>query len=94
VAGVDLAVHLPRIKAYWCKMLLGHDTYDRHMMAKHRALDHRAPLEEAHYARWVQLFEETLGECAAGPGADRARTLARRIAGNMRRNLEATRVVA
>lgn len=88
VAGVDLAVHLPRIKAYWRKMLLGEQGYQRHMMRKHRELDARQPLTAADYARWLALFEETLDCGYSGPQSERARTLARRIAGNMRQNLE------
>ena len=30
VAEVDLAVHLPHIKDYWCKLLLGDKNYQRH----------------------------------------------------------------
>jgi hemoglobin len=91
VARIDLATHLPRIKAYWRKMLLGHAGYRRHMMQKHRNLDRRMPLEGAHYERWLSLFEAALTESGSGPCAERARTLARRIAGNMRRNLETGR---
>jgi hemoglobin len=91
VAGVRLEDHLPRIKAYWRKMLLGDADYRRHMMAKHRAVDARVPFSDEQYARWLAHFEATLGEAYEGPGAERAKTLARRIAGNMRRNLETTR---
>jgi len=91
VAAIDPAVHLPHIKAYWQKMLLGAPTYQRHMMARHRAIDARRAFSEAHYQRWVALFEATLAEGFSGPGAERARTLARRIAGNMRRNIEGQR---
>ncbi|MEO1077948.1 MAG: group III truncated hemoglobin [Pseudomonadota bacterium] len=91
VARVKLAEHLPRIKAYWCKMLLGDDSYRRHMMAKHRAIDARRPFSTEHYARWLLLFEQSLAAHYHGPGTERAKTLARRIAGNMRRNLEVTR---
>lgn len=87
-AEVDLEVHLPRIKAYWEKMLLGDDSYRRHMMRKHREVHRRHPFGDAHYARWVKTFEETLDQGYRGPFAERARTLARRVAGNMRRNLE------
>ena len=94
VAGIDLERHLPRIKAYWRKMLLGEPTYRRHMMQKHRDLDARSPLAPEHYARWLLLFEATLDDEHAGLMAERARGLARRIAGNMRRNLESTRRLA
>jgi len=91
VAGIDLDHHLPRITAYWRKMLLGHPGYRRHMMARHRAVDARRPFEAHHYERWLSLFEAALDEGARGPVTERARTLARRIAGNMRRNLASTR---
>lgn len=94
VAHIDLETHLPRIKTYWHKMLLGRRTYRRHMMAVHRRIDQQAPFEAAHYERWLSLFEAVLDETAEGPYALRARLLARRIAGNMRRNLEAGRAAA
>ena len=91
VAGIDVETHLPRIKAYWRKMLLGDPAYRRHMMAKHRTVDARRPFEAHHFERWLRLFETTLDEDGGGPVTERARTLARRIAINMRRNLETTR---
>lgn len=91
VAGINLHEHLPRIKAYWYKMLLGAPGYRRSMMAKHRAVDARRRFEACHYERWLLLFEEALDEGARGPVTERARGLARRIVGNMRRNLEQTR---
>ena len=91
VAGIDLDSHLPRTKASGRKTLLADPTYHRHMMARHRAVDARRPFEARHYARWLSLFETALDEGARGPAAERARRLARRIAGNMRRNLETTR---
>lgn len=94
VTGVDLRSHLPRIKAYWCKMLLRRAGYKRHMMQKHRSLDRRQRLDAAHYARWLSLFESTLDERFAGPLTERARYLARRVAMNMRRNIEQTRAKA
>ncbi|MEQ9465521.1 MAG: group III truncated hemoglobin, partial [Haliea sp.] len=38
VARIDLAVHLPHIKDYWCKLLLGEQGYRRHTMEIHRRL--------------------------------------------------------
>ncbi|MEM1404086.1 MAG: group III truncated hemoglobin [Pseudomonadota bacterium] len=89
-AGIDPAVHIPHIKAYWRKMLLGDPAYRRHMMQKHRDLHQAGPLTQQHYDRWLSLFERSLDESAPSELIDRARTLGRRVAGNMRRNLEAT----
>lgn len=88
VARIELSEHLPRIKAYWRKMLLGESGYDRHMMREHRAVDRRQPFAPELYARWLSLFEETLDETSLGTHTETARQLARRIAGNMRQNIE------
>ena len=91
VAKIDIAVHLPHIKAYWRKMLLGDRSYQRHMMRRHRELDGRQPLTAAHYQRWLELFESSLQKHYAGPFSERALGLARRVAGNMRQNIESFR---
>ena len=88
LARIDLDTHLPRIRAYWRKMLLGESDYRRQMMRRHRQLDARQRLTQGDYARWLALFEATLDASYRGPFTERARTLARRVAGNMRRNLE------
>jgi hemoglobin len=87
VAGIDLAVHLPHIKDYWCKLLLGDPAYQRHMMNIHRRLNRRRRLQLADFERWLQLFCSTLDAHYAGPLATRARQLAVAIAGNMQRSL-------
>lgn len=88
VAAVDLDHHLPTIKAFWRKMLLGRPDYDRNMVARHAAVHARMPLTPRHFDRWLALFTRTIDERFAGPGADRARTLAVRIAANLERNLD------
>lgn len=84
VAKIDLETHLPRIRAYWCKMLLGkHDAYRRNMVARHLALHARHPLQPDDFKRWLKLFRETVDDDFAGPNADRAKTLATRIVRNL-----------
>ena len=69
VAGIDLAVHLPHIKNYWCKLLLGEKNYQRHTMNIHRQLHGKQPLQSGDFQRWLAL------ENRAGPGAAGNRTL-------------------
>lgn len=88
VAQIELSEHLPRIKAYWRKMLLGDSDYHRHMMRKHRDVNARQLFADEHYQRWLSLFEETLLRHPLGAQTERASELARRVAGNMRQNLE------
>ncbi|KGE04985.1 group III truncated hemoglobin [Pseudohaliea rubra] len=90
-AAIDLPTHLPRIRAYWRKMLLGErGGYQRHTMNIHRAVHARRPFSAADFERWLALFTETLDSYYAGPVAERARRLASRIAANMQAGLDAT----
>ena len=53
VAEIDLAVHLPHIKDYWCKLLLGEQRYQRHTMNIHRQLHGKRALEASDFQRWL-----------------------------------------
>jgi hemoglobin len=83
VAVIELDVHLPHIKDYWCKLLLGETGYKRHTMNIHRQLHLKRELSSSDFQRWLGLFESTLEEKYRGPGADRARRVAKTIAHNM-----------
>ena len=88
VAQIDLDVHLPHIKDYWCKLLLGEQRYRRHTMAIHRRLHARQPLQADDFQRWLALFIATVDAGYAGPRAQRAKRVATAIAGNMQQGLE------
>lgn len=90
VAGIDLEVHLPHIKDYWCKLLLGEQGYRRHTMNIHRKLHEKRPLRLADFQRWLALFNATLDAGFAGEGTERARRLAATIAANMASTLPAS----
>ncbi len=83
IAAIDIAHHLPLICAYWEKLLLGEDAYRRHTMNIHRAVHARRSLQPADFERWLTHFEAALDAGFNGPFAERARGIARRIAGNM-----------
>ncbi|CUR45363.1 group III truncated hemoglobin [Alloalcanivorax xenomutans] len=91
VARIDLDEHLPLIAAFWKKLLLGDDRYNRHMMAKHRAVDDKMPLTGAHHERWLGLFMANLDQHFEGPHTDRARQLAARIIDNLYEQLSQRR---
>ena len=89
VAAIDLAVHLPHIKDYWCKLLLGEQGYHRHTMNIHRQLHGKQPLRGADFQRWLALFNATLDAGFAGERTERARQVAASIAANMASSLPA-----
>lgn len=87
VASIDLDVHLPHIKNYWSKLLLGEREYRRHTMNIHRALHAQRPLEQADFDRWLALFTATLDQYYRGPYTEKARRIATAIAANMQQSL-------
>ncbi len=91
VAAVDLEVHKPHIVDYWCKLLLGDMHYQRHTMNIHRKLHGKRALAAADFQRWLDHFERTVDTGWRGEKTERAKQLARAIAGNMNRSLAAGR---
>ena len=87
VAGIDLAVHLPHIKDYWCKLLLGEKRYQRHTMNIHRQLHGKRPLQAGDFQRWLAFFTTTVDAHFAGERAERAKQVAASIAANMEHSL-------
>lgn len=90
-AQIDLSVHLPHIKDYWCKLLLGEKGYQRHTMNIHRKLHAKRPLEAGDFQRWLQYFKATVDEHFAGDHAQRAKRVASSIAANMEKSLPSMR---
>ncbi|MFT4518282.1 MAG: hemoglobin [Halioglobus sp.] len=89
VAEIDLSVHLPHIKDYWCKLLLGEKQYQRHTMNIHRQLHGKRALQKTDFERWLALFVATVDEYFCGERAERAKRIATSIAANMQSSLPA-----
>jgi hemoglobin len=87
VAEIDLAVHLPHIKDYWCKLLLGEKGYQRHTMNIHRQLHGKRPLQKDDFQRWLAFFIAAVDQDFAGERAERAKQVATSIAANMEKSL-------
>jgi len=89
VAAVDLKHHLPLIRSYWEKLLLGEGDYRRHTMNIHRAVHAKRPLTANDFERWLSFFHCTVDENFSGPKAQRAKEVASHIAANMHKSLNA-----
>ena len=87
VAQIDLAVHLPHIKDYWCKLLLGDAEYRRHTMNIHRQLHSKRALQAQDFQRWLNFFAATVDDYFVGERAERAKQVAASIAANMQKSL-------
>ncbi len=87
VAEIDLEVHLPHIKDYWCKLLLGEKRYARHTMNIHRQLHGKRSLRVEDFDRWLAFFIDAVDANFAGERSERAKQIAASIASNMQKSL-------
>jgi hemoglobin len=80
VARLDLEAHVPRITSFWETILLGAHSYGGGAFRPHAELHAKVPLREAHFRRWVALWDETVDELFAGERAELAKAHAARVA--------------
>src|SRR5690606_36886149 len=70
-AGVDWAVHIPKLVYFWAWQLLGDRSYGaRNPLRAHEPVHARTPFTPEMYERWLQLFTATVDEGFAGPHAE------------------------
>lgn len=79
----DWEPHLERIARFWATILLGRSIYQGEPMRAHAGMS----LTEAHFARWLSLWGQTVDQLFQGPIATRAKESAQRMSGPMQRFL-------
>ena len=72
--------HMPRMVAFWTKVLLDTGTFDGNVFGKHMAL---SGIARDHFVRWLTLFRMTAIEVFGIDGADPAILVANRIASSL-----------
>jgi hemoglobin len=72
--------HMPRMYAFWTKILLGTGDFQANVFGKHMAI---AGIEREHFVRWLGLFKQTLEEVYEPEGAQLVMEVAERIAASL-----------
>jgi hemoglobin len=80
VAKVDWSEHLPKLRAFWCRALLGISGYVGNPFRAHAGVHAQRAFTPRHFQRWLDLFEENVALGWRGPNAERAVQLARDVA--------------
>ena len=80
IAKIDLSKHLPKMYNFWESILLGNPVYDGYPMAPHFKLNENTAMEEKHFNRWLQVWEETVHSHFEGEVAEIAVTRSLNIA--------------
>jgi hemoglobin len=87
VAEVDWSIHIPLLIDYWCRVLLGHQTYQGAILEAHRHVHELQALTVDHFDRWYGLWVMTIDHEWVGPSADKAKAHAAKIARSLSRQL-------
>jgi hemoglobin len=75
-AKVNWEAHLPKMYAFWSKMLLGESGYNGSPFDHHIPL----PINKIHFDLWIKIFNQNMDEHFEGPIADSAKLRALNIA--------------
>ena len=75
-AKVHWDAHLPIMYEFWSSILLGTESYSGRPFPKHLSL----PIEQKHFDRWLELFNQTVNDNFEGKLADEAKNRASNIA--------------
>ena len=80
VARVNWEKHLPVMYDFWDNTIFFSGTYSGNPMLLHQHLHGRFALTEAHFHRWIDLFNATIDEFFSGDNASMAKQRAESIA--------------
>jgi truncated hemoglobin YjbI len=72
--------HMPRMYAFWTKVLLGTGEFEGNVFGKHMAL---SGIDKEHFVRWLTLFRMTAIEVFGAEDAQEAMLVAERIAASL-----------
>ncbi len=88
LAEHKLSEHLSVQADFWEIILLRTGDYKGNVMQKHLELNKKSALLPKHFARWKELFFETLVELYVGPVADEAARRVNLMEGLMQSKIE------
>ena len=83
-AELDMALHMPRIVAFWSTLLFHTGRYSGNAFRPHAEMP---GLTAGHFARWLATLEQTVDARFAGAHAEGMKDLAHRIAYSMQLRL-------
>ncbi len=66
IMQVNWDMHLPKMYDFWDNILFQTGNYKGRPFPPHLHVNEKEPLTEAHFERWIQLFNETVDELFIG----------------------------
>ncbi|WP_053924753.1 group III truncated hemoglobin [Streptomyces chattanoogensis] len=85
--GTPLIPHIDTLTDFWCHQLFGHLGWRGALLEAHQCVHATHPLTDAHFTRWLYMWQDSVDAAFVGPAAEYAKDLATRIAHSMRTRL-------
>jgi hemoglobin len=76
IIGDDWSHHLPIMYSFWETVIFNKAGYHGNPIQKHTEVDKKSPLNQQHYDRWLQLWNETINQLFAGETAEHVKSRA------------------
>lgn len=70
IARVDWSTHLPKMYSFWDTVLFGAATFRGNPLAAHAKLLPQADMGRDSFDRWLELFQQTVGDLFEGTNAE------------------------
>ena len=80
IACVNWEKHLPIMYDFWDNILFHTGNFDGNPMMKHRVLNQKSTLTEAHFKHWTKLWKKTVDGLFEGDRATEIKVRAENIA--------------
>jgi hemoglobin len=87
VAEVDWTEHIPLLIDFWCRVLLGEQTYKGAVLETHRRVHSLQAFVPELFDRWYDLWVIAVDEHWSGPLAEKAKLHAAKVAASLARQL-------
>jgi hemoglobin len=88
IAKTDFDHHLPIMVSFWAFLLLNKEGFQGNMMRAHINLHQKFPLTEAHFNRWLEIWNTNIDAHFKGEKAEDAKQRAYTIGLTMRYKLD------
>lgn len=91
VVNVNWDKHLPKMYTFWETILFGQISYKGNPMQMHFPINEIKAMEKHHFAKWLELWKQTIEENFEGENASSAITKSENIANLMAYKMEMAR---
>ena len=76
IIGDDWSHHMPVMYGFWKSVLFNAGGYTGNVIKKHLDVDKKIAFQQAHYDRWIKLWNETVDSLFEGEIAELAKNKA------------------